>query len=111
MAVALAAFCEAWQQHYREPYTPTRKDCGQLRLFLEDNPGALAYLPLCFVRYLQDLDPFVAQVRCHDLTWFLTSGGFNKYRVIAPVLSAKEARGVAAGRQFVNGEGKHADER
>jgi len=67
-------------------------------------------LPAICARYLQDLDPFVAQVQAHSLLWFCGAkgNGINKYRVRARVLTTREARGVEAGRQFVNGEGDHA---
>ena len=37
--------------------------------------------------------------------------GINKYRVTAPVVSVKEARGIEAGRQFINGEVEHGGKR
>ena len=106
LAVALGAFCEIWEERYEEKYRPTPGDCAQLATLVRRTPAAeLDELPRAFEAYLDDLDPFVAQQQRHSLRYFCTSGGQNKYRTSAPVLSAREARGVEAARQFVNGTG------
>jgi hypothetical protein len=108
-APALRAFCEVWEAAYGLDYLPTIVDCRSLRVLVNTLPRrVMGELPAIFGRYLQDMDPFVARSMRHNLTHFCTRGGVNKYRVSAPVLSAREASGVEAGRQFVNGEGNHA---
>lgn len=103
--MALRLFCEIWKAHYGVSYYPSPVDCGLLKaLVTRIGEAGMAELRSVFERYLEDASPFVAQEQRHGLKWFCTSGGFNKYRVTAPVLSAKEARGVEAGRQFVNGD-------
>lgn len=103
--VALAAFCETWKARYGTSYQPTPADKNQLGRLVRNTPKeALGEFPRAFAAYLADSSPFVAQERRHDLAWFCTSGGFNKYRVQAPTLSQKEARTAEALRQFVNGE-------
>lgn len=108
---ALRQFCEIWRNKYGVNYQCTAADRNQLGRLIEqlDREG-VGELPGAFYAYLGDLSPWVAQDQRHSLRYFCTSGGFNKYRVSAPVRSAKEARGIEAGRQFVNGEGKHAGE-
>lgn len=109
---ALRQFCEVWRTKYVASYEPDKADKNQLgRLVKQLTPELLADLPRAFRNYLDDFSPFVAQEQRHNLRYFCTSGGFNKYRVNAPVLSAREARGMEAGRQFVNGEGTHAGKR
>lgn len=98
---ALAQFCEIWRTRYGVYYEPTAADRNQLgRLLKGLSPAALEELPRAFRAYLGDLSPFVAQEMRHSLRYFCTSGGMNKYRASAPVLSAKEARGHAAGEQW-----------
>lgn len=109
---AIRQFGEAWEQHYGVPYAVGAADRNQMgRLIRDLDDAQRAELPGTFRNYLNDLSPFVAQEQRHSMRFFCTSGGFNKYRVSAPVLSAKEARGMEAGRQFINGEGAHAGKR
>ncbi len=111
---ALALFCRLWEAKYGRPYRPTPSDRNQLGRALntlqrEDYPD----VPVAFRNYLDDLGPWVAQDHRHNLTYFCTlpGGGFNKYRVIAPVLSKREAQSHEAGRQFLNGDGDHGTKR
>lgn len=111
---ALALFCRLWEERYGRPYRPTAGDRNQLGRALgtlqrEDYPD----VPVAFRNYLDDLTPWVAQDHRHNLTYFCTlpGSGFNKYRVTAPVLSKREAHSHEAGRQFLNGDGKHGTER
>lgn len=91
--LALDAFCAAWGAAYDAAYLPSSAECRQLRVVIQRVPvSMLGELPGIFRRYLQDLDPFVAQAQRHSLMHFCTRGGINKYRVRAPVLSVKEAR-------------------
>lgn len=101
-AETLGWFCAAWKAAYRVDYAPTASDRNQLgRLIVKMPDQQRQQLRACFANYLRDLSPFVAQEQRHSLTWFCTKGnGFNKYRTVAPVLSAKEARTVAAGDQW-----------
>lgn len=107
--VALEQFKAAWGARYGVEYCETGKDRNQLgRLIKGKTPAELAALPGCFAVYLNDLSPFVAQDRRHDLAFFCTSGGFNKYRAKAPILSRSEAQTMAAGEQWEamhNGKG------
>lgn len=102
--MALRMFCEAWKSHYGAPYIPSPAECGQLRRVAHALP--LDELPAILERYLADGTPFIAQEMRHSLRWFISRELWNKYRVVATVLSAKEARAREAARQFVNGEGK-----
>lgn len=98
---ALVKFCEAWQAHYGYPYRPTAADRNQLgRTLRELSREDLGELPTLFARYLLDLNTFLTDKR-HPLRFFCTDGGVNKYRVEPVVMSAREARGVQAARQFV----------
>lgn len=108
--LAMQQFGAIWERRYGVPYEPTPADRNQLgRLLRGLKREALARLPDAFEAYLQDVSPFVCQEQRHNLRWFVTSGGFNKYRVVAPVLSSKEARAVAAGDQWLemHSNGKH----
>lgn len=107
-------FCSLWEEAYGAPYEPTPADLSQLgRLLRGLSREAVLELPRAYRGYLNDLSPFVAQEQRHSLRYFCTSGGFNKYRVEAPMLSAREAKGSMAVRQFVeltggrNGNGRH----
>lgn len=98
---ALAQFCEIWRTRYGVYYEPTSADRNQLgRLLKGLSLERLQELPRAFRAYLGDLSPFVAQEQRHSLRFFCTSGGMNKYRASAPVLSEKEARSQAAGEQW-----------
>lgn len=107
--VALEQFKAAWGARYGVDYCETSVDRSHLgRLIQGKTPQQLAALPGCFAVYLNDLSPFVAQERRHDLTWFCTGGnGFNKYRTTTPVISRSEAQTFAAGEQWetMNGKG------
>lgn len=109
VTVVIGLFCEAWKAHYGVSYIPTPRECGQLRLIAGRMP--LDELPQILERYLGDPSPFVAQEMRHSLDFFLGKGLWNKYRVTAPVVSDREARGIEAGRQFINGKGDHARSR
>jgi hypothetical protein len=99
---ALGQFCEIWRTRYGESYSPTPADRSQLgRLLSTLTAGALEALPKAFWRYLDDHDPYVAQSHGHSLCFFCSSGGFNKYRVEPLIMSSKEARGHAAGEQWL----------
>jgi hypothetical protein len=77
---ALGSFSSRWQAVYGTPYQPTPADKAQLgRLLGSSTPATLELLPELFSRYLEDRDPFVAEKRRHDLAYFCTSGGVNKY--------------------------------
>lgn len=102
VTVVLRLFCEAWKGHYGASYVPSPAECRQLRGVASRLP--LEALPVILERYLADEHPFVAQEMRHSLRFFLSRELWNKYRVVAPVRSAKEARGREAVRQFVNGE-------
>lgn len=98
----LGVFCASWEQRYREPYMVTPGDRGQFGRILSGLPAEIsAMLPACFENYLQDEEPFVAQKMRHSLMHFCTSGGINKYRVETAVFSDREAKGIAAGRQWL----------
>lgn len=108
----LGQFCRAWQGRYGKPYRPTGADRNQLGRMLHDLlPEDLPDLAFAFANYLADLSPYVAQSHRHGLTLFCTSGGFNKYRTVAPILSKREASSVAAGEQWLamqeGGHGKN----
>ncbi len=100
---ALAAFCSAWKARYGVSYIPSPAELNQLGIAVKRVPKNEDFNAI-FAAYLGDLSPFVAQDMRHSLLHFCTKGGFNKYRTSAPILSAREARGVAAGRRFINGE-------
>lgn len=101
----IEVFCQTWERHYGAPYFPMPADRNQFGRLLRDIGKERAEtLPVCFERYLQDQEQFVAQSHRHSLKWFCASDGVNKYRVTAVVVSAKEARSLEAGRQFM-GEG------
>lgn len=92
--LAMEGFCVAWKATYEAAYVPSPAECSQLRMLVQRLPiSVVDELPAIFGRYLQDLDPFVAQTQRHSLMWFCTRGnGINKYRTRAPVVSVKEAR-------------------
>lgn len=106
--VAMESFCEAWKATYDAAYLPSPAECSQLRILVRRLPAdVIAELPRVFRRYLQDLDPFVAQTQHHSLMWFCTRGnGINKYRSRAPVVSVKEARTMETLR---NWEERHSN--
>ncbi len=98
----MAAFCETWKRRYGVSYEITGQDRGLLKSAVtEFSAEALAALPDCFERYMADEDPFVAQTHRHALWWFFRCGGVNKYRTRTPILSTKEAKGVAATRDWL----------
>lgn len=106
--VVLGQFCEAWKARYGVNYQPTPADKNQLGRLVRSTPREmLGEYPAAFERYIADSSPFVAQEQRHSLAWFCTSGGFNKYRAAATVLSQREARNAEAVAQFVNGS-RHA---
>lgn len=107
---ALTAFCEAWRGRYGVRYAPSAAEINQLGKALATVPADTDFRRV-FTRYLEDASPFVAQDMRHSLMHFATRGGFNKYRTTTAVMSAREAAGLEAGRQFVNGEGEHAGKR
>jgi hypothetical protein len=110
--VAMRQFAEVWETHYGVPYAFTPGDRNQLGRLMKDlTVIQVGELRAAFEAYLDDLAPYVAQEQRHSLRFFCTSGGFNKYRVSAPVVSRKEAMGIEAGQRFVNGEGNHAGKR
>jgi hypothetical protein len=99
----LCAFKTEWEHRYHAEYVPSAADKSSLGRLLRDLPATvIAQLPACFSRYLADEDPFIAGARRHDLWWFCAKGqGWNKYRVVAPVLSGREATTLAAGQQWL----------
>lgn len=107
---ALGAFCAAWGRRYGVDYAPTARDRSQLgRLLQSLSPEQTSALPACFSAYTRDEDRFLAEIQRHSLSFFCTSGGVNKYRVTAPILSAKEARTATAVERFIQGgiDGRH----
>lgn len=101
-AWAMGQFVTAWGKKRGALYKPTPADKNQLGRLLQTLSREEAMdLPRAFAAYLADLSPFVAQEQGHNLAWFCTSGGRNKYLSVTPVVSAKEARTVAAGEQWL----------
>ncbi len=100
--VVVGEFCRLWEERYGKPYRPTARDRGQLELALSDlHVEERVDIPLCFVRYLADMSPWVAQAHRHSLACFCSSGGFNKYRVVAPAISDRAARTKTAMEQWL----------
>lgn len=100
---ALDLFAQVWQAKYETEYSPTPADRSQLGLFLRHlDKALLPDLPRAFTAYLEDAAPYVMDVQRHNLKFFLTSGGFNKYRT-PPVMvrSRREASNHLAGEQWL----------
>lgn len=111
--VAMRQFCRQWVSKYGADYDPLPADRNQLGRLVHDygaEPDFLEMFTASVGRYLADNGSFVALEQRHSLRYFCTSG-WNKYKVQAIVVSAREAHGIEAGRQFVNGEGNHAHKR
>jgi hypothetical protein len=103
----LDAFGDAWRAKYHgETYDPGPVDRKQLGYSLRTwSPEVIQRLPEVFATYMRDRDPWVEQTQRHSLAFFCTSGGVNKYRTRVAQLSAKEAKGVAAGDQWLEMHG------
>lgn len=99
---ALGQFCEIWRTKYGVWYEPTAADRNQLgRLLSKLSPGGLEELPKAFNGYLGDRSPFLTERVRHGLAHFCTSGGFNKYRTPAVVVtSQREVDNARAAEQW-----------
>jgi hypothetical protein len=84
-AETLRQFSGIWESRYRAKYLPTAADKSQLgRLLNGLEPGEASQLPGLFARYLQSSGKLELERR-HDLAFFCTQGGFNRYRANAPL--------------------------
>lgn len=100
----IGAFAHMWGAKYGKEYRPTAEDKKAFAAMLKSqvsSPEDIAELEGAWRNYLADLSEWVSQSHRHSLFCFCKYGGFNKYRVVAPIVSKREAATIAAGEQWL----------